>query len=107
MSKKKKGPKHYRRLQKRFPKVLDAVQHLGSTVRKAGPLDNKTSELIQLGVAASLGSVGAVNSHTRRALQAGASVEELQHTLLLLISTIGFPKVAAALAWIEDVLDRE
>ncbi len=107
MSKKKKGPKHYRRLQKRFPKVLDAVQHLGSTVRKAGPLDNKTSELIQLGVAASLGSVGAVNSHTRRALQAGASKEELQHTLLLLISTIGFPKVAAGLAWIEDVLNKE
>lgn len=104
---KKKGPKHYRRLQKRFPEVLDAVQNLGATVRKAGPLDNKTSELIQLGVAASLGSVGSVNSHTRRALQAGASEEELQHALLLLISTIGFPKVAAALAWIEEVLDKE
>jgi AhpD family alkylhydroperoxidase len=102
---KKKGPKHYRRLQKRFPKVLDAVQNLGSTVRKAGPLDNKTSELIQLGVAAALGSVGSVNSHTRRALQAGASEEEIQHALLLLISTIGFPKVAAALAWVEDVLE--
>ncbi|HIQ36749.1 MAG TPA: carboxymuconolactone decarboxylase family protein [Desulfocapsa sulfexigens] len=104
---KKKGPKHYRRLQKRFPEVLDAVQNLGTTIRKAGPLDNKTSELIQLGVAAAAGSVGAVNSHTKRALQAGASEEELQHTLILLISTIGFPKVAAALAWVGDVLDNE
>lgn len=102
-----KGPKHYRRLQKRFPEVLDAVQNLGSTVRKAGPLDNKTAELIQLGVAASLGSVGSVNSHTRRALQAGASKKELQHALLLLISTIGFPKVAAALSWVDDVLDKK
>jgi AhpD family alkylhydroperoxidase len=102
----KKAPKHYRRLQKRFPEVLDAVQNLGSTVRNAGPLDNKTAELIQLGVAASSGSVGAVNSHARRALQAGASEDELQHTLLLLISTIGFPQVAAALAWIEEVLDK-
>ncbi len=104
---KKRGPKHYRRLQKRFPKVLDAVQNLGSTVRKAGPLDNKTSELIQLGVAASLGSVGSVNSHARRALHAGASEEELQHALLLLISTIGFPKVAAALSWIDEILDEQ
>ena len=104
---KKKGPKHYRRLQKRFPEVLDAVQNLGTTIRKAGPLDNKTSELIQLGVAAATGSVGAVNSHTKRALQAGASEEELQHALILLISTIGFPKVAAALAWVGDVLDNE
>jgi len=103
---KKKGPKHYRRLQKRFPNVLVAVQNLGSTIRKAGPLDNKTSELIQLGVAASAGSIGAVNSHARRALEAGASEEELQHALILLISTIGFPKVAAALAWVEEVLEN-
>jgi 4-carboxymuconolactone decarboxylase len=102
MSKKKKCPKHYQRLQKRFPKVLDAVENLGSTIRKAGPLDNKTAELIQLGVAASSGSIGSVHSHAKRALSAGATKEELEHTLVLLISTIGFPKVAAALAWIQE-----
>ena len=99
---KKKGPKHYQRLQKRFPEVLDAVENLGSTIRSAGPLDNKTAELIQLGVAASSGSIGAVHSHARRALKAGATKKELDHALVLLISTIGFPKVAAALAWIEE-----
>ena len=102
---KKKGPKHYRQLKKRFPEVLAAVENLGSTVRAAGPIDRKTSELIQLGVAASLGATGSVHSHARRALQAGASAEELQHALVLLISTIGFPKVAAALAWIQEELD--
>lgn len=101
----KKGPKHYQRLQERFPEVLDAVENLGSTIREAGPLDKKTSELIQLGVAASSGSTGAVRSHARRALQAGATEDELQHALLLLISTIGFPQVAAALAWIQETLD--
>ncbi|MCF8057017.1 MAG: carboxymuconolactone decarboxylase family protein [Desulfocapsa sp.] len=100
---KKKGPKHYQSLQKRFPEVLAAVENLGSTVRAAGPLDNKTAELIQLGVAASSGSTGAVNSHARRALKAGATKKELEHTLVLLISTIGFPKVAAALAWIQEL----
>jgi 4-carboxymuconolactone decarboxylase len=102
---KKKGPKHYRRLQKRFPEVLAAVQNLGSTIRVAGPIDNKTAELIQLGVAAAAGSIGSVQSHARRALKAGATVEELEHTLVLLISTVGFPKVAAALAWIQETLD--
>lgn len=102
-----KGPSHYQDLQKRFPDVLSAVNNLGATVRAAGPLDNKTAELIQLGVAASSGSTGAVRSHARRALQAGATEEELQHALLLLISTIGFPQVAAALAWIQDVLDNQ
>jgi len=102
-----KGTSHYQDLQKRFPDVLSAVNTLGATVRAAGPLDNKTAELIQLGVAASSGSTGAVRSHARRALQAGATEEELQHALLLLISTIGFPQVAAALAWIQDVLDNQ
>ena len=101
-----KGPNHYQDLQKRFPDVLAAVNNLGTTVRAAGPLDNKTAELIQLGVAASSGSTGAVRSHARRALQAGATEEELQHALLLLISTIGFPQVAAALAWIQEILDN-
>ena len=102
----KKGPKHYQYLQQRFPEVLAAVENLGSTIRTAGPLDNKTAELIQLGVAASSGSIGSVHSHTRRALKAGATAEELEHTLVLLISTIGFPKVAAALAWIQEDLDK-
>ncbi len=102
----KKGPKHYQLLQERFPEVLQAVEQLGSTARAAGPLDDKTAHLIQLGVAAATGSVGAVHSHARRALQAGASEEELQHTLLLLVSTIGFPKVAAALAWLQETIDK-
>lgn len=102
-----KGTSHYQDLQKRFPEVLTAVNNLGATVRTAGPLDNKTAELIQLGVAASSGSTGAVRSHARRALQAGATEEELQHALILLISTIGFPQVAAALAWIQEVLDKQ
>ncbi|RUM35570.1 MAG: carboxymuconolactone decarboxylase family protein [Desulfobulbus sp.] len=102
----KKGPRHFQLLQERFPEVLQAVDHLGATVRSAGPLDEKTAHLIQLGVAAASGSVGAVHSHARRALKAGAREEELQHALLLLVSTIGFPKVAAALAWLQEILDK-
>ncbi len=100
----KKGPKHYQKLVEQFPKVLEAVENLGSAVRAAGPLDAKTAELIGLAVAASNQSTGAVHSHARRALAAGATKEEIQHSLLLLISTIGFPKVAAALAWTEETL---
>ena len=103
MPEKKIKSKHYRKMMKRFPNVLKAVENLGATVREAGPIDRKTSELIQLAVAAAAQSTGSVHSHTRRALEAGATEEEIYHTILLLISTIGFPKVAAALSWIGDV----
>lgn len=104
MSDQKIPSKHYRKLVKKFPEVLAAVENLGTTVRDAGPIDKKTSELIQLAVAAASQSTGSVHSHTRRALQAGASEQEIYHALLLLISTIGFPKVAAALSWVNEII---
>jgi len=103
---KNKGPaKHYLELTASFPEVLAAVENLGETIRSAGPVDHKTSELIQLAAAAATQSTGSVRSHARKALQAGAGKEEIEHSLLLLISTIGFPQVAAALSWVKDILD--
>ena len=106
MSEKKIQSKHYQKLTTMFPDVLTAVENLGTTVRDAGPIDKKTSELIQLAVAAAAQSTGAVRSHTRRALEAGATEEEIYHALLLLVSTIGFPKVAAALAWVSEMIEK-
>ena len=106
MSDQKITSKHYQKLSTMFPEVLAAVENLGTTVRDAGPIDKKTSELIQLAVAAAAQSTGAVRSHTRRALEAGATEEEIYHALLLLVSTIGFPKVAAALSWISEIVDN-
>jgi AhpD family alkylhydroperoxidase len=95
-------PKHYNRLAKRYPEFAAAVEKLGDTVKHAGPLDPKVAELIQLAAAAAVGSEGSVHSHTRRALRAGATQEEINHAILLLTSTIGFPSVAAALSWVDD-----
>ena len=107
MTDKKIPSKHYKDMSKMFPQVFSAVENLGTTVREAGPLDNKTAELIQLAVAAANQSTGAVHSHTRRAIEAGATEQEIYHSLLLLISTIGFPKVAAALSWVREILDKK
>ena len=107
MSGHKVKSKHYQYLQSSFPEVMAAVENLGSTIREAGPLDRKTTELIQLAVAASAQSTGAVHSHTRRALAAGATKDEIEHALLALISTIGFPRVAAALSWVQDITKND
>lgn len=101
----KKPPEHYLRLKKRYRKVVDAVETLGLAAKAAGPLDEKSAHLIQLAAAAAIRSEGSVHSHVRRALEAGASPEEIRHALVLLTSTIGFPTVAAALAWSADILD--
>ena len=103
----RKLPKHYLTIRKRFKEVFDAHEELGKVSRKHGPLDEKTSHLIQLAAAAAIGSEGSVHSHTRRALEAGAKPEEIYHAVILLTTTIGFPNVAATLSWVEDVLGKK
>jgi 4-carboxymuconolactone decarboxylase len=80
---------------------------LGEVVRQEGPLDEKTSQLIQLAAAAAIRSEGAVQSHVRRDLKAGAKPEEIYHSVILLTSTIGFSNTSAAMSWVYDILGEE
>ena len=97
-------PSLYLRVKERYPEFVSAVESLGEAARSLGPLDEKTLQLVQLAAAAAVRSEGATHSHVRRALRAGASAEEIRHTVLALTSTIGFPNVTAALSWVEDIL---
>jgi len=97
-------PKFYQKLQKDYKDVIQAVDHLGKAVQNAGPLDEKTAQLIKLAAAATQKSEGAVHSHARRAMEAGASPEEVRHALILLVPTIGYPNAAASLSWVQDLL---
>jgi len=69
-----------------------------------GPLDAKVRELIKLGMSAAVKSESAVQSHTHRALEVGASAEEIEHAIILGITTIGFPTMMAALTWAKDAI---
>lgn len=101
-----KLPNQYMSIRKRFKKYFSAVNNLGKTAREAGPLNEKTSQLVQLAAAAAIRSEGSVHSHARRALEAGAKPEELYHALLLITSTVGFPTVSAGLSWIDEVISE-
>lgn len=98
-------PAFYEKLKERHGEVFAAVENLGKTTRENGPLDEKNAQLVQLAAAAAIRSEGAVHSHVRRALDAGASPEEIYHAIVLLISTIGYPTVAAALSWTDDIIE--
>lgn len=97
-------PPHFVAFVESYPEVGKAYQELGKAVAKAGPLDAKTRELIKLGVAIAAGQEGGTHSHARKAIGAGASVEELRHATLQTLTTIGFPNMMRGLAWVEDVI---
>ncbi len=100
-------PKWYSHTKENHQKYIEALEQFGEVVRKQGPLDEKTSHLIQLAAAAAIRSEGAVHSHVRRAIKAGATPEELHHAIILLTSTIGFPNTSAALSWVYDEIGKK
>ncbi len=100
-------PNAYQNFSSRFPKVLERFQELGVACRETGPLDEKTQNLIKLGIAVGANSRGAVMSSVRKALSSGASDNEIFHAILLSITTNGFPTMIAAMGWAGEVLEKQ
>jgi 4-carboxymuconolactone decarboxylase len=102
-----KLPRNYLNFQKRFPDLVAAQGEMGRLAKEAGPIDAKTCHLLQLAACIAMRSEGGVHSHVRRALEAGATKDEIFHTAALLISTVGFPATAAAFSWISDIVEKK
>jgi 4-carboxymuconolactone decarboxylase len=98
-------PKIYEKFADQFPDVFNDFKALGQTCRAAGALDPKFQDLVKLGIAIGANSRGAVMSQTRKALASGANKEEILHTVLLALTTTGFPNMIAAFGWVNEVLD--
>jgi alkylhydroperoxidase/carboxymuconolactone decarboxylase family protein YurZ len=94
------------RVAKRHPEIWAAYEQLGAACAQAGPLDARTRRLVKLALAVAAQSEGAVHSQTRRAADEGLSAEELRHVALLAIPSIGLAKAAAAMSWMEDMLEK-
>lgn len=97
-------PKPYEAFKRAHTDVWKAYDQLGALIHGAGPLNKKNRELAKLALAIGAGLEGAVHSHTRRALEAGADPKEIYHVVLLGITTIGFPATMAAMTWVGDDL---
>jgi alkylhydroperoxidase/carboxymuconolactone decarboxylase family protein YurZ len=76
---KRELPGHYISVRNRFPEYYAASENFG-TVLKQDPLDDKTDHFVQLAAAAAIRPEGAVHSHVRRAVDAGAKPEGISHS---------------------------
>ena len=97
-------PRSYEAFKRSYSQIWQAYDRLGRLSHKAGPLDEKTRELVKLALSVGARLEGAVHSHTARALETGATPREIRHVVLLGLTTLGFPSMMAALTWVEDVL---
>jgi len=99
-------PKRYKKFKEDFKNVAEAYESLGEAVHSAGPIDEKTRALIKLAISTGARLEGAVHSHTRKAIKAGATPQELRHVVMLSLPTIGLPSMMAALSWVDDILEE-
>jgi len=99
-------PRSYEAFKRSYSQIWQAYDRLGGLLHEAGPLDEKSRELVKLGISIGAKLEGAVHSHTARALKAGATADEIRHVILLGLTTVGFPSMMAALTWVEDVLKK-
>ncbi|MGO1401633.1 MAG: carboxymuconolactone decarboxylase family protein [Flaviflexus sp.] len=100
-------PNIYVAFRNRFPDVAQNQDELAASIDSAGPLDDKTARLIKLGIALGSQADGAVRSNVRKALQAGATQEEVEQAILLGITTRGFPATVAAWQWMNEVIQDQ
>ncbi len=99
-------PQPYQDFTKQHPKIAEAYEALGSATHEAGPLDDRTRRLIKLAIAVGGRLEGAVRAQARQARAMGVSNEELDHVVMLALTTIGLPSTVAARTWVLDALDE-
>lgn len=97
-------PHVYQRFRADFAAVAAAQDALGAAVDGSGGLDERTLRLVKLGIAIGALAEGAVRSNVRKALDAGATPDELHQVAMCAITTRGFPTAIAALGWVDEVL---
>jgi len=82
----------YSNFKEDFPQVNLKYEELGRVIHEeSGPIGKKERWLIKVAISGASGHARALETHIRKAEEAGASKDEIKQTLLLLISTVGFP----------------
>jgi alkylhydroperoxidase/carboxymuconolactone decarboxylase family protein YurZ len=93
------------RLRETAPDVAAAFRGLRVATDAFGDLEPKQRELILLAGFATTRNEGGFRVHCNRAAQAGATLADIQQTVLLLLGTsLGLVPVVEALSWAKDEL---
>ena len=88
--------------------IYKAYKEYGKLVHtKGGPLDEKTRWLIKIAISTACEYPYALTTHIKKAQMAGCSREEIEHAMLLVAPSAGFPKMMKGLLNLRQVFDGE
>ena len=97
---------NFKYFREHYPDLYQAYENFGKEIHeKGGPLDDKSRWLIKIAVSAASQYDYALQSHIEKAMKAGCSREEVEHAILLVAPTVGFPRMMSALMVLRNLLD--
>lgn len=82
---------------KEAPNVAQGFFDLAKSVKQYSPLDEKTNELIIIGIFAAHRGITGIGTHVQRAMEEGATKEEIIAAILLALPIVGITDVNLAL----------
>lgn len=95
-------------LVKHHGEIYEAYSRYGELVHeKGGPLDEKTRWLIKVALSTEGQYEYALRTHILKALKAGCTREEIEHAILLVAPTSGFPKTMEGLLVLRDIMREQ
>ena len=97
-------PKTLENFKAEFPEAWTAYEQLKNICDRQGPLDQKTVELVKIGISTALEHEGGLVAHISQARKAGATDKEIYHAILLAIGLAGFPAVLAGFRTVREHL---
>ncbi len=93
------------RLREIAPDVATAFRGLREAADAYGPLDAKQIELTLLAGFAATENEGGFRVHCSRAIEAGATLQEIEQVVILLLgTTLGLAPAVQTLGWVHDEL---
>jgi 4-carboxymuconolactone decarboxylase len=87
-----------------YPDIYQGHEALGKAIHESGPLPPRMRRLIKVAMSGASRHNRALETHISAAREAGATEDEIKHTLLLLIQTVGFPTFMEAYSVYEKKL---
>ena len=87
--------------------IYRAYENYGKLVHeKGGPLDEKTRWLIKVALSTVSQYEYALRTHILKALKSGCTRDEIEHAIILVAPTAGFPKTMEGLLILRQVLQE-
>ena len=99
--------KNLKYLTENHREIYDAYSNYGRLVHeKGGPLDEKTRWLIKIALSTDSQYEYALKTHILKALKSGCTKEEIEHAILLVAPTSGFPKTMKGILILRDIIEK-